>query len=124
MKYSKSQGLSSFCKRLKENGKSIYCETLQLETNFLRVYKSCQTYEIKDPLSAIVINAWFREGLGIEATQCELPLQIEPCYYSPFAKFKACTGHPQIVVRLATWLGLISVILGLLGLVVSLKGVI
>jgi hypothetical protein len=31
----------------------------------------------------------------------------------------ACTDHPQIIVRVAAWLGLISVVLGLLGVIIG-----
>ena len=105
-----------------ENGKSIYCETLQLESNFVGIYNNSNRYRIKDQDSTIILNAWYRAGLGIDSTQCEIPLLIESFNCSWLAKLKTCIGHPQLVVRVATVLGGVSVVLGLFGFAISIYG--
>jgi hypothetical protein len=38
-----------------------------------------------------------------------------------WGKFRASTGHPQVVVRLATWLAVISVALGVISIGLALR---
>lgn len=86
------------------NGCSVYCEALQIEGNFLAQYNQSPRYFIEEPRSSLVVGVWFRASLGGLQAQSEVPLQIKPCK-SWWAHFKACTHHPQVVVRLAAWLG-------------------
>src|SRR3989338_2338057 len=98
------------------NGKSVYCEALQIDINFLDKYNQSPRFTITDPASSLVISAWFRAKLGGLSTQSKAPLHIKPseCWWG---KFKACTDHPQIVVRVAVWLGAIGLFLGIVGVV-------
>ena len=110
----KNPALSSRCIIKIENpanGKCVYCEALQIENNFLEQYKQPPRYPITDPETSLVIGAWYRAGLGGIETQSEVPLVITPCR-TWWGKFLACTGHPQVVVRLASWLGGIGLLLG------------
>lgn len=101
-----------------DNGKVVYCEALQIDNNFLAAYNQQPRFTISAPQEALVINGWYRAALGGVSTQSDVQLSIKPCN-SWWGKFKACTHHPQTVVRVAAWLGLISVILGLLGAVLG-----
>lgn len=101
-----------------ENGKSIYCEALQIDQNFLSAYNQSPRISISNPQGALVINDWYRAALGGLSTQADVPLTVKSCN-SWLGHFKACTHHPQTVVRVAAWLGLISVVLGLLGAVLG-----
>ena len=100
------------------NGKIVYCESLQIDQNFLSAYNQSPRITITKPQDVIVINGWYRAALGGLSTQTDVSLNIKPCN-SWWGKFKACTHHPQTVVRVAAWLGLISVILGFLGAVLG-----
>lgn len=100
------------------NGKSVYCEALQIDQNFLNSYNQLSRFTISNPSDALVINGWYRAALGGISTQSDASLSISPCNFW-WGKFKACTHHPQTVVRVAAWLGLISVVLGLLGAVLG-----
>jgi len=104
------------------NRKVIYCEALQIDDNFLNVYNEPHRVKIKNPQGSIVINGWYRASLGGLSTQTQAALNIRPCN-SLWGKFMACTYHPQTVVRIAAWLGLVSVLLGLVGLIISLASV-
>ena len=106
------------------NGMSVYCEALQIDTNFLEKYNhsncpaACHAmtrFTITDPTSSLVVGGWFRAKLGGLTTQSDVPLTIKSsdCLWG---KFKACTDHPQIVVRVAAWLGAIGLFLGIVGI--------
>lgn len=92
----------------------VHCETLQIDPNFLDRYNQPHRRKINDPASALVIGEWFRAKLDIR-TQEYAQLQIRPCR-TGLGAFKACTDHPQVVVRVAAWLGGIGFALGIVGL--------
>lgn len=95
--------------------KTVHCEAMQIDMNFLKQYNQPPRFEIKEPSKALVIGAWYRAGLGGIPSQSEVSLEVSACN-SWWGQFKACTGHPQVVVRLAAWLGGIGLILGIVGL--------
>ena len=109
-----------------ETSRSVFCEALQLEDNFLKQYNNSPRYAIHNPESSIVMNGWYRARLGDVQTQREYDLKIVAAD-STWGKVRACMDHPQVVVRVAVWLGVLSVVLGIVGFflgVVSLsKGV-
>lgn len=92
----------------------VHCEALQIDSNFLDRYNQPPRWTINDPASALVIGEWFRAKLGTK-TQEHALLQIRPCR-TWFGHFRACTDHPQVVVRVAAWLGGIGLALGIVGL--------
>lgn len=97
------------------NGSVVYCEALQIDSNFLSAYNQSPRITISNRETALVINGWYRTALGGLSTQTEVSLKIEPSN-SWWGKFKACTHHPQIIVRVAAWLGAIGLFLGIIGL--------
>ena len=99
--------------------KSIYCEALMIDHNYKEAYKSGWTYNLPSDSPIITINSWYRKKLGIEKTNTEYELKIKPANHF-FGKFSACYQHPQIVVRVATWLGAISVLLGVVSVTIAI----
>jgi len=97
------------------SGKSIYCEALPIDRNFLKRYNQAPRISITEPSLSLVINGWYRAKLGGISTQSSLELVIKPrnCW---LGRFLACADHPQIVVRVSAWLGAIGLALGILGL--------
>ena len=89
-----------------------------LYKNFLGSYNQSPLITISTPQTALVINGWYRAALGDLSTQSEVSLNIKPSN-SWWGKFKACTDHPQIIVRVAAWLGAIGLFLGVVGLVLG-----
>lgn len=96
----------------------VYCEALNIDKNFLAEYNQKSRLCIRENVATIVISDWYRKKLGdIQKKPHNLKISLSNGYYG---KFMACMQHPQIVVRLATSLALISVILGMLGLILGL----
>lgn len=101
-----------------QSRQSVYCEALQIDQNFLKRYNQPHRSPIGQPTDALVISAWYRAGLGDLKTQTDVSLKVSACN-SWWGQFMACTGHPQIIVRLAAWLGGIGLVLGIIGLVLG-----
>lgn len=98
---------------------TVFCEALQIDENFLNVYNSAGRIPIDQPDMTIVINAWYRKRLGEIVTQSKQELKITSAD-NLWGRIRACIQHPQVVVRLATWLGILSVVLGVAGVIISL----
>jgi hypothetical protein len=98
-----------------ENGKSVYCEFLKIDENFKKQYVKGNTIQIENEQNAIIVNEWYRTKLDVNKnTDVSLSISTENHL---IAKFMACIEHPQIVVRLATWLGVVSIALGIIGII-------
>lgn len=107
------------------NGEKVYCETLKIDDNFLNHYNCREnTLKINDKSKSIVINYWYRAKLGNIPQNEFVDLEITPyygcCICKCYANIMACIQHPQIIVRMAIWLGIISVALGIIGVGISL----
>jgi hypothetical protein len=101
-----------------ESKRSVYCEALQLEENFLQRYNQSPRFTITNPASSIVMSGWYRARLGGLQTQREYALEVVEAN-SWCGKIRSCLHHPQIVVRVAVWLGIVSVALGALGVLLG-----
>lgn len=102
-----------------QSGEVIYCEALQIDDNFLTQYNQHPRHSITSPSNSIVVGAWYRAKLGGIKTQSDIHVKVSACN-SWYGQFRACIDHPQIVVRLASWLGGIGLALGLIGLVLGI----
>ena len=98
--------------------RSVYCEILQIDKNFIRRYNKAGTYKIEKPEDAVVMSEWYRQSLGYYTQETISTMNIKPATGS-WGRFRACTDHPQVVVRVAAWLGLISVCLGMVGVILG-----
>lgn len=104
--------------------KSVYCEALQIDGNFLSHYNKPHRINITAPASSIVMNGWYRSRLGNLAKQSDAQITVEAAN-GHWGRFMACTHHPQVVVRVAAWLGFVSVMVGAIGVLLgalSLRG--
>jgi hypothetical protein len=97
---------------------SVFCEALQIDGNFLGHYNNPPRVHITSPSDSIVMNGWYRSKLGNLARQSKADITVTPAN-THWGRFWACAHHPQIVVRVAAWLGCISVVLGVLGVVLG-----
>jgi hypothetical protein len=100
-------------------GQSVHCEALQIDANFLSKYNQSPRFYITDSANSLVIAGWYRAALGGVVPQSDAQLEIKPSN-SWWGHYKSCTDHPQIVVRLATRLGGIGLLLGIIGLILGI----
>lgn len=101
--------------RHKKTGKAVYCEALQVGGNYLKRYNTNErTKKITDKDASIVMSEWYRKKLGVENTQEEIEFVIV-AKNNPWGHLRASLQHPQIVVRLAMELAILSVVLGVVG---------
>ena len=104
----------------KSNGTVVYCEALEIDDNFTKEYNQSPRVNIDPTEKTIIINGWYRKRLGGIKTKESHDLEISEGN-GLWSKFRASIGHPQVVVRLASWLGVISVALGVLGICLVFK---
>jgi hypothetical protein len=97
------------------DGERIYCECLEIDNNYLNEYNQPSRYQIGNTESVITMNDWYRKKLGNLEKNREYILEIEE-KNGPWGKLLACLDHPQTIVRVATKLGLWSVVLGGVGI--------
>jgi len=107
-----------------ENGRKVFCEALGIDSNFLHRYnEGDRRRKIENSDSAIVMNQWFRAKLGSSSapleTQGEYRLRATPANFL-WGRLRACLQHPQLAIRLSTWLSILGTLLGFLGLMIAL----
>ena len=105
--------------KIKNSCNVVYCEYLYIDENFLKKYNGSVNTKNINSKPSLVINGWYRSKLDIK-TKEEYPLEIK-CANSLYGSLRASLHHPQVSVRLGTWLGIIGVILGIVGICISLK---
>jgi len=103
----------------KKNNKSIYCEALKIDENFIKEYNQPPRYNINANENTIVMNDWYRKRLGGIKTKQKYDLEIS-VKNTWWGKLRASTGHPQIVVRHAIWFAFIGLVLGVLSMFMTL----
>src|SRR5689334_7888533 len=50
----------------RDTGKSVHCEVLSIDENFLRSYNQSPRVQISDPQTALVAAEWYRQRLGVD----------------------------------------------------------
>jgi hypothetical protein len=97
----------------------VYCEVLSIDDNFIRDYNqpSEGRNRISDPQSALVAAEWYRTRLGLQKG-AEAEIEVTSANHV-FGRVNACLAHPQVVVRVATWLGIWGFVLGVVGIVLG-----
>lgn len=99
-----------------QSGNVVYCEALQIGDNYLKRYNTNDcTYRINDKHGAIVMSEWYRKKLRIQETQTEIEFEVRKKDHL-WGHVRASLHHPQIVVRLAMKLAILSVVLGAIGI--------
>jgi hypothetical protein len=110
---------------VKATSKHVYCEGRRIDENFLNDYNEDgkPRNKIGDPQSALVVADWYRKRLGDLETGIELEIEVQEVrkvICGTYGRVRACLDHPQVVVRLATWLGLWGFGLGLIGVILGI----
>lgn len=102
----------------KTNGRSIFCEALQIDENYKYAYKNGWTNDLPENEAVITVNSWYRNKLKLGQTNQDYELGIYTANHL-YGKIMTNFQHPQIIVRAAMWLGFISVALGTSGLCIG-----
>ena len=99
------------------------CEKRILDKNYIKVYNNKSTTKRIDENKieeSIVINAFYRNKLGIDNTQEIVKLKIVEANGCIDKYIRAPLHHPNSFVRMGIILGIISMILGVIGLLLGL----
>lgn len=102
------------------NGRRVVCEQRMIDTNFRRVYNQSPRTDLPNLGNVVVASAYYREKLGLSL---ETGVLARLDLYSikwPLAGVRAGVSHPSSAVRTATWLGVLSALLGVLSLGLAL----
>jgi len=95
----------------------VYCEGLYADRHYAKRWlKRSLAIDAKDEM--FFVSEWYRLRLGIdEDSYAEIPIRIETYdSESVLWQLRACLQHPQIVVFIASILGIVGTGLGLIGL--------
>jgi hypothetical protein len=101
----------------------VFCEYRLVDENFREYYNSRpRTMQIpaKPADENVVISHWYRCKLGIKETERSVDLAVTTTNWYQCASIRAGLQHPDAIVRLATYLGVISCALGILGFLLGL----
>jgi hypothetical protein len=107
-----------------ETTRQVYCECRQIDPNFLNIYaerhhRTPASY-LLDIDRMVVMSEWYRDALGIRKTGQLVTFELNKPHFRYWAELRATAQHPDTVVRLATKLGALGALLGLLALIYSL----
>lgn len=105
-----------------EAGKSIWVEIQAVDKNYIKNYNNQNTNKIKDNEQVITANQWYRDHLGLAKNQSH-NLNIAPIkcrFLFPLRQMQAALKHPDSSIRICADLAIVSVFLGLLGLVIGI----
>jgi len=105
--------------RNEDNHRSIRCEAKMVDEYYLKRFTEQTGHTVDETAQHVFINAWYRKALGLTTRQGPIKLAIVADESLP-GKLRACLQHPQVVVRIATVLGLWSVALGIISLALGI----
>jgi hypothetical protein len=106
--------------RITYHDRSVICERRVVDANFRRLYEQTTRMSLSAVENFIVMNAWYRQRLGINDTQISLPLEIKEENGFWASHVSVFREHPQAVVRTNILVAMVSIGLGILGLVLGL----
>jgi hypothetical protein len=105
--------------RCTHSGRSFYCEAKLIDKFYRDHYREEIGTPLQNPERAIFLNAWYRQRLAIGLEDDEVSLVITEAS-SVYGQIRACLHHPQVIVRLATILGLWSLFLAFVAAVLAI----
>lgn len=106
--------------RIRNRGTSIVCERRLADANFRTIYGSETGKTLPDNSNFIVMSSWYRERLGILATQIECTLDLQDAGNLRDKHVYTFLDHPNPAVRVSILMGLISLFLGFVGVVLGM----
>lgn len=125
-------------------GRTVYCELLTIDSNFISLYNYTNECEKGKPLEErrvrrrklptgqsvsgdrhICMSQWYREKLSGRCsvkpvrTNSKEQITIKAADHT-YGRICACLDHPQVIVRISMYLGLLGAVLGLVGFLFSI----
>lgn len=101
------------------NGRRVVCEQRLVDDNFRRTYNQKPRADLPHAEDFLVVSAYYRGLLGLHIVAGDAAdLEVLPSR-GPIAGLRAGTTHPSSAVRTATWLGILSALLGALSLMLA-----
>lgn len=104
-------------------GKKVTCVCRIIDDNYIIQYNQPPRRIIANPKEAIVLSTYYRDKLADRAKSKEIKtsniyeFEIKKVWrFNYFRKILALVQHPDNAIKIATWLAIISIIIGLLGL--------
>jgi hypothetical protein len=96
-------------------GRTVVCEQREIDENFRWLYNARElTRSLPLNENVIVISSYYRDRLELALDAAEPQDLSISATGGPFAGLSAGLKHPASVVRTATWLGILSIFLGVL----------
>lgn len=101
--------------------KKVLCICRIIDANFKRVYKERTGKAIQEKKNALVVSDYYRkklgldEGKGQEISEFEIGRVVDPV-----SKIRTLLQHPDNIVKIVTWLAIISVAVGLVSILTSI----
>ena len=106
-----------------ESNRSVHCEYREIDAFFLKRFnqgKPETASQMTMEENPIVISLWYRKALGIPGIGMDANLDLKFEKYKLLGIIRSGSQHPDVITRLATRLGVVSVWLGITSIVVSL----
>jgi len=104
--------------KITNSDKASYCECLEIDDNYISIYNKPPRVNIDRNQPTLTINDWYRKKLGSITTKTVHELEVKAAN-GWWGKLRAILQHPQIVVRMAMWLAIISVTLGAISVILA-----
>jgi hypothetical protein len=105
---------------IKHDSHSVICERRVVDENFRRLYESETRATLPTNESFIVINAWYRQRLGINSARVKVSLEIREERGLWEKHVSVFWHHPSAIVRSNIQVALVSIGLGIVGLVLGI----
>lgn len=100
-------------------GPRVVCEQRLIDRNFHNFYNQRTRTSLPDEGDVLVISAYYRERLGLSLSAGDSAnIEVLPLR-GPIAGLRAGVAHPSSAIRTATWLGILSALLGALSLALA-----
>jgi hypothetical protein len=95
-------------------GKTIICEQREIDSNFRQRYNQPPRTGLPESGNVLVISEHYRKKLGLDRDITgSVNLELSSVR-GPLAGIRAGRSHPNSAIRTATWLGVLSAVLGAL----------
>jgi hypothetical protein len=96
-----------------ENGRSIYCEVRQIDSNYQEQYHLKErTRQLDTDDTPVVLSTWYQDLLSVSAGET-VGLKVEEAWPIWGDLIASGRDHPELVARIATRLGVLSVLLAI-----------